>query len=68
MSDPLDNEFVRHVRKYRPDSVTARLSVEVEERRKNQGVMATEIALLKQRLGGGDYGKLRDDVVEEYDV
>jgi hypothetical protein len=30
MSDPLQTEFVKHVRKYRPDSVTARLADEAE--------------------------------------
>ena len=28
--DPLDSEFVKHVLKHRPDSVTARLAREVE--------------------------------------
>ena len=34
MTDPLDTEFVKHVRQYRPDSVTARLADEVERLRK----------------------------------
>ena len=32
--DPLHSEFVKHVRKYRPYSVTARLADEVERLRK----------------------------------
>lgn len=32
-NDPLDSEFVKHVRKYRPASVTARLADEVESLR-----------------------------------
>ena len=31
--DPLESAFVRHVLKYRPNSVTARLAREVQQRR-----------------------------------
>jgi len=35
-NDPLDTEFVRHVLRYRPDGVTARLAREVKELRREQ--------------------------------
>jgi len=34
--DPLQSEFVKHVRRYRPNGVTARLAVEVERLRAEQ--------------------------------
>jgi len=45
--DPLNSEYVKHVRKYRPNSVTARLAAEVERLRKvvieTTGVIAEEV-------------------------
>jgi len=40
--DPLETKFVKHMRKYRPNSVTARLASEVEHLRESLSRVARE--------------------------